>query len=70
MTDQGIERELEAVNVVDGLLMLMRERPGWDFNGVDHAFSYLRRMKHAYPEIWLSASVLHELRQRDERNRT
>lgn len=61
----GIERELEAVNVVDGLLALMREDVGgWDSNPADHAFLYLRRMRHAYPEIPLTVSVADELRRR------
>lgn len=62
----GIERELEAVNVVDGLLALMREDVGgWHYNVTDHAFSYLRRMKHAYPDIPLTVSVADELRRRE-----
>jgi hypothetical protein len=60
------ERELEAMNVVDGLLVLMRETPGWDFNTVDHAFSYLRRMKHAFPYAPLAVSVADELRRREQ----
>ena len=60
------ERELEAMNVVDGLLALIREVPGWDFNTVDHAFSYLRRMKRAFPYAPLTVSIADELRRRDE----
>lgn len=60
------ERELEAVNVVDGLLALMRESPGWDFNVVDHAFNYLQRMKRALPYVPITKSVADELRRRSE----
>jgi hypothetical protein len=61
-----MEREREAMTVVDGLLALMRESPGWDFNTVDHAFGYLRRMRHAFPHAPLTMSVTDELRRRFE----
>jgi hypothetical protein len=62
------ERELEAMDVVDSLLVLMRETPGWDFNAVDRAFSYLRRMDRAFPHAPLIVSVANELRHRSNDN--
>lgn len=50
--------------VIDDLLVLMRESPGWDFSCVDDAFLFLSQAKRDDPALVLTVRIADELRRR------
>lgn len=50
--------------IIDDLLVLMRESPGWDFFCVDDAFLFLSQAKQADPALALTVRIADELRKR------
>lgn len=56
----------DPARIIDGLLILMRETPGWDgYLAVDAAFEYLDWVRNQDPSFPLTVSVADELRRRN-----
>lgn len=55
---------VSAERIIDDLLVLTRESPGWDFSCVDDAFLFLSQAKRDDPALALTVRIADELRKR------